>query len=54
LEEQIANRQETDTDVHNGDVDPKSMEMRISGFDLVPALCDPQDKLVVEAGFHGF
>jgi peptidoglycan/xylan/chitin deacetylase (PgdA/CDA1 family) len=29
-----------------GDVDPKSVEMRISGFGLVPAIYDPQTKLV--------
>src|SRR5271165_6313451 len=29
-----------------GDVDPKSVEMRISGFGLVPAVYDPKTKLV--------
>src|SRR6201998_4816188 len=29
-----------------GDVDPKSVEMRISGFGLVPAIYDPKTKLV--------
>jgi hypothetical protein len=29
-----------------GDVDPKSVEMRISGFGLVPAVYDPNTKLV--------
>jgi len=32
-----------------GDVDPKSVEMRISGFGLVPALYDPKTKLVTYA-----
>jgi hypothetical protein len=32
-----------------GDVDPKSVEMRISGFDLVPAVYDPKTKLVTYA-----
>jgi peptidoglycan/xylan/chitin deacetylase (PgdA/CDA1 family) len=29
-----------------GDVDPKSVEMRVSGFGLVPAVYDPKTKLV--------
>src|ERR1700751_1354090 len=29
-----------------GDVDPKSVEMRISGFGLLPAVYDPKTKLV--------
>jgi hypothetical protein len=29
-----------------GDVDPKSVEMRVSGFGLVPAVYDPNTKLV--------
>ena len=32
-----------------GDVDPKSVEMRISGFGLVPAVYDPKTKLVTYA-----
>ncbi len=32
-----------------GDVDPKSVEMRISGFGLVPAVYDPKTKLVAYA-----
>src|ERR1700756_4017701 len=32
-----------------GDVDPKSVEMRISGFGLVPAVSDPKTKLVIYA-----
>ena len=29
-----------------GEIDPKSVEMRISGFGLVPAVYDPKTKLV--------
>ncbi len=29
-----------------GDVDPKSVEMRVSGFGLVPAVYDPKTKSV--------
>jgi len=32
-----------------GEVDPKSVEMRISGFGLVPAVYDPKTKLVTYA-----
>jgi len=32
-----------------GDVDPRSVEMRISGFGLVPAVYDPKSKLVTYA-----
>jgi len=32
-----------------GDVDPKSVEMRISGYGLVPAVYDPKTKLVTYA-----
>ena len=32
-----------------GGVDPKSVEMRISGFGLVPAVYDPKTKLVTYA-----
>jgi Polysaccharide deacetylase len=32
-----------------GDVDPRSVEMRISGFGLVPAVYDPKTKLVTYA-----
>ena len=32
-----------------GDVDPKSLEMRISRFGLVPAVYDPKTKLVTYA-----
>jgi hypothetical protein len=32
-----------------GNVDPKSVEMRISGFGLVPAVYDPKTKLVTYA-----
>jgi peptidoglycan/xylan/chitin deacetylase (PgdA/CDA1 family) len=32
-----------------GDVDPKSLEIRISGFGLVPAVYDPKTKLVTYA-----
>jgi hypothetical protein len=32
-----------------GDVDPKSVEVRISGFGLVPAVYDPKTKLVTYA-----
>jgi len=32
-----------------GNVDPKSVEMRISGFGLVPAIYDPKTKLVTYA-----
>jgi hypothetical protein len=32
-----------------GDVDPKSVEMRVSGFGLVPAVYDPKSKLLTYA-----
>jgi len=32
-----------------GDVDPKSVEMRVSGFGLVPAVYDPKTKSVTYA-----